>query len=370
VRRRRPTRGSSYLVPVLAWAGALGWLCVIAASAGHEPFSTATWAHWDAAHYLAIARHGYSNFHACGAGRWCGDAAWLPAYPAAGAALHGLGLPLAGAMLAVSWAFALGALVLLWDTFLRDLPRARAVAGLAFAAWTPGQIYHFALFPLSMLFFFTVAYLRFLSRRQWLRAGVAAAAAVACYPLGVALVAVGTLWIVLSVPRDRLRATALAAAPSLVAFAAILTLQRAQTGRWTAFFDVQRSYGHGVHDPLGVTWNAVLLLERAPHLFVRQNAPAAQIVFSALVVAAVVVWLVLGRRRRTEIDLLLVLWAVVTWAFPLALAHVSHWRSEAALAPLGVLVARLATAAWLPIIAVAAFLSVPMAWLYFANALI
>jgi hypothetical protein len=282
-----------------------------------------------------------------------------------------LGIPLAGAAVAVSWTFALGALVLLWDTFLRGLSRPRAVAGLLFAAWTPGQVYHYAVFPLSMLFFFTVAYLRFLSRRRWLLAGLAAAAAVFCYPLGITLAATGTLWIVLCGPRNgRLRAIATSGAPSLLAFGVVLALQRAQTGHWTAFFQVQRSYGHGIHDPLGVTWNAVLLLRRAPVLFVRQNAPSAQILFAAVVLAAVVVWYALGRRRRTQVDLLLVLWALVTWAFPLALANVSHWRSEAALAPLGVLVARLAPPVRIPVVVFAVFISVPIALLFFANRLI
>lgn len=357
-------------LPVLAWAGALAWLWAIAALGGHDPFSAGTWVHWDSNHYLAIARQGYSNFHACPVRTWCGDAAWLPGYPAAAAALHGLGIPLAGAAVAVSWAFALGALVLLWDTFLRDLSRPRALAGLLFAAWAPGQVYHFAVFPLSMLFFFTVAYLRFLSRRQWLFAGLAGAAAVLCYPLGITLAATGTLWIVLCRRADRLRAIALSAVPSLLAFGGILTLQRVQTGHWTAFFQVQRSYGHGIHDPLGVTWNAVLLLRRASPLFERQNAPAAQIVFAAVLLAIVLVWYAFDARRRSEIDLLLVLWALVTWAFPLALANVSHWRSEAALAPLGVLIARLAPPVRIPVVVVSVLVSVPMALLFFANRLI
>jgi hypothetical protein len=363
-------RERSIALPVLAWAGAVAWVCVIAALGGHDPLSAGTWVHWDSNHYLAIARHGYSNFHACPVRKWCGDAAWLPGYPAAAAALHGLGIPLAGAAVAVSWAFALGALVLLWNTFLRGLSRPRAVIGLLFAAWTPGQVYHFAVFPLSMLFFFTVAYLRFLSRRRWLLAGLAAAAAVLCYPLGITLAATGTLWIVLTVSRGRLRAIAVSGAPSLLAFGAILTLQRAQTGHWTAFFQVQRSYGHGIHDPLGVTWNAVLLLRHAPSLFVRQNAPAVQILFAAIVLAAIVIWYALGWRHRTQIDLLLVLWGLVTWAFPLALANVSHWRSEAALAPLGVLVARLAPPVRIPVVVVTVLVSIPMALLFFDNRLI
>jgi hypothetical protein len=357
-------------LPVLAWAGAVAWVCVIAALGGHDPLSAGTWVHWDSNHYLAIAQHGYSNFHACPVRTWCGDAAWLPGYPAAAAALNGLGIPLTGAAVAVSWAFALGALVLLWDTFLRDLSRPRAVMGLLFAAWAPGQVYHYAVFPLSMLFFFTFSYLRFLSRRQWLFAGLAGAAAVCCYPLGITLAATGTLWIILSSSSGRLRAIVMSAVPSFLAFAGILALQRVQTGRWTAFFDVQRSYGHGIHDPAGVTWNSVLLLERASPLFVRGNAPPAQIVFVAVLLAIVVAWYAVGRRRRTQVDLLLVLWALVTWAFPLALANVSHYRSEAALAPLGVLVARLAPPVRIPVVAFTVLVSVPMALLFFENRLI
>ena len=354
--------------PFAAWVAALAGLVATAAATGHGPFDAGTWAHWDSAHYLAIARHGYSDFHPCEGGHWCGDAAWFPGYPLLMAALHGVGLPLAGAAVALSWAFTFAAIVVLWVTFLRELPRVAALGGLAFAAWTPGQVFDYALFPLSMLFFFTALTLRFLVHARPLAAGLAAAAAVLSHPVGITLALVGTIWLAAVSSRDRLRAIGLFAVPSLLAFFLILAVQRAQTGRWSAFFDVQSRYGHGIHDPFGVASNAILLLARTPSFLTRENAPPLQMVLVCAVLLAVVAQTAL-RRRGSQVDLLLVVWALVTWAFPLTQANVSYWRSEAALAPLAILVARLPRAVLVPAVAAFVVVSVPLAWLFFDNRL-
>ena len=64
------------------------------------------WSHWDTTNYLTIARHG-RTFGACGTPgfpypffyhvRWCGTAAWLPAYPTATRVVHALGLSFSSA---------------------------------------------------------------------------------------------------------------------------------------------------------------------------------------------------------------------------------------------------------------------------------
>ena len=353
--------------PCLAFAAALSALCVAAAIDGESPFSTATWSHWDAAHYRAIAAHGY-DLHRCRPGestanaRWCGNTAWFPGYPLLVAAVHVAGVPIKVAAIAVAWACALVAFLVLWAGFLRETP----IVGVAYAAVAPGIVYLFAAFPLSLFVALTAAFLALLRRNRWLPAAAAAFAAALTYPIGVmTLPLVGGVY---ALTAHRRRAAALLVAAPLAAFGLIVVAQRWQTGSWTAFFDVQAHYGHGIHNPLGVTWNALLLVTRAAgHRYQADAIGAWQSVFVAAVLVAVLARLA-WHRSRTE--LLLAGWALTAWALPLTQANVSVWRSEAALVPMAPLVARLpAPLAW-TIVAIAAVLAVALAVLYFRGALI
>jgi hypothetical protein len=360
---------------VAAWAGALALLCLTARLAEFSPFSAGTWAHWDSAHYESIARGGY-EVHRCAPGNagasggWCGNAAWLPGYPLLMAAVHATGVSLGWAGMIVSWAFAAAALILLWRTFLRDMPPVAAAVGLVFAAVAPGLVYRYAVYPLSMFVFLTVAYLALLVRERWATAGLVGAIAVITYPIGVTLPAVAAAWIILTYRHARARAVALAAAPAPVAIALLVLAQRLQTGRWTAFVDVQSHYGAGIHDPIGINWNTILVVYRADHPFSHYHAGELQTVIVGVIVALVLAHYVARWRTTTRVDHLLVLWAALTWAFPATQANVSLWRHNAALAPLAALVARLPRPLQAASILAAAAISVPLAWLYFQNRLV
>jgi hypothetical protein len=360
---------------VAAWAGALALLCLTAWLAGFSPFSAGTWAHWDSAHYESIARDGY-EVHRCapgdsgGVGGWCGNAAWLPGYPLLMAAVHATGVSLGWAGIIVSWAFAAAALALLWRTFLRDMPPVAAAVGIVFAAVAPGLVYRYAVYPLSMFVFLTVAYLALLVRERWAGAGLVGAVAVITYPIGFTLPAVATAWIVLTYRRGRVRAVALAVAPAPVAVGLFILVQRIQTGRWTAFVDVQSHYGTGIHDPFGINWNTVLVVYRADHPFSHYQAGELQTVIVAVIVATVLGHYVARWRTTGRVDHLLVFWAAITWAFPATQANVSLWRQNAALTPLAVLVARLPRPVQAVAIVAAAAIAVPLAWLYFQNRLV
>lgn len=350
--------------PLLAWAAALASLWVIALAVGHDPWVSSTWVRWDSHHYLTIARDGY-EIHRCDRG-WCGNTAWFPGYPWAVAALHALHLPLLGSAVAVAWAFAAAALVLLWHTFLRGAAALAAGLGLAYAAWAPGQVFDYAVFPLSMLFFFTVLFLRFLSTGRWALAGLAGAGAVLAYPIGIALAVVAAVW-ALRAPR-RVRAAAWIV-PMPLALLVVFAVMRVQAGRWSAFFDVQRTYDHGFRDPLGVVWNAWLLVQRTPavtqdYVGAWQTLVVTALLFAVLLQAA---W---RRRIPSRVDALFLLWACAAWALPLTQDHLSTWRSQAALAPLAVLVGRLPWPIAVAAVGAAMGVSVPMANLFFTGRLI
>src|SRR4029453_743902 len=105
-------------VPLLVALAALVCVVIVAAALGHSPWDSSTWARWDSGLYEDIARNGYEVFP-CEEepDKWCGDAAWFPAYPWLIGGLHQLGLPLRGTAVVVSWLFAAGTIVLLWATF-------------------------------------------------------------------------------------------------------------------------------------------------------------------------------------------------------------------------------------------------------------
>jgi hypothetical protein len=286
--------------PCLAFAAALSALCLAASLDGESPFATATWSHWDAAHYQAIAAHGY-DLHRCAPGestardRWCGNTAWFPGYPLLIAAVHLAGVPLRVAAVAVAWTCALVALLVLWAGFLRETP----IVGLVYAAAAPGIVYLFAAFPLSLFVALTAAFLALLRRNNWLLAAAAAFAAALTYPIGVmSLPLVGAVY---GLAAHRRGVAALLTAAPPAAFGLIVVVQRWQTGRWTAFFDVQAHYGHGIHNPLGVTWNALLLVTRAAGFHYEPYPIGAwQSLFVAAVLVAVlasVAW----HRSRTEL---------------------------------------------------------------------
>jgi hypothetical protein len=330
--------------PLAVWALTAAAIAIAAAAFGYDPFDSATWARWDSVHYESIARDGYDLVRCTDTytpADWCGDAGWFPAYPWLVGGLHRLGLPLRGTAVVVSWLFAAATLMLLWRTFLGRRVEIAALGALVYAAWAPGQIYDYAVFPLSMLAFFTVAHLWLLQRGRYAAAGVTGAVAVLTYPLGLALVPVSALWLVADRSQalsERLRRVAWASGVPLLALFGLVLDQRLETGHWDAYLLVQEKYGHDLQNPIAATRDALEpLVHGAP--FELADAPAFQTALVTAALLAVLANAAFGRRERG--DGLLLWWAVTTWALPLSQAAVSLQRSQAALLPLAVLVLRL-----------------------------
>ena len=346
-------------VPLLAWACAAASVVLVAAAMGYNPLDSSTWSRWDSGLYEDIARDGYDLFP-CEEEptKWCGDAAWLPAYPWLFGGLHRLGLPLRGTGVVVSWLFAAATIVLLWATFLERRTGAAAVAALFYAAFAPGQIYYYAVFPLSLLTFATVAFLWLLYRGRYVAAGAAGAVAALTYPVGVLLAPISAVWLVAqrSVPvGERLRRAAITGGLTLAGFWVLIVDQRVETGRWDAFFLVQEKYVplRGSGNPFVATWN---VLRGGVENFADGIAVAVGLQTALVTIVLLIVLVHAFRRRRSldSVDSLLLLWAVTTWALPLSQA-LSVQRGQAALLPLAVLVARLpARLAWPLVIAAAA----------------
>jgi hypothetical protein len=342
--------GHGVRAPLAAAVCAAASVAIVASVLGYTPWESSTWSRWDSGLYEAIARDGY-DLGPCEdePTKWCGDAAWFPAYPWLVGGLHQFGLPLRGTAVVVSWLFALGTIFLIWVTFLERRVGAAAVAGLFYAAFAPGQIYHYAVFPLSMLAFATVACLWLLHRGRYLGAGLAGAVATLSYPLGVLLVPVSAVWLLAhrSVSLgERLRRTAITSGPMVAGLWIFMIVQRLDTGRWDAFFLIQEKYEnlHGSQNPIVATWD---LVRGAVENFGGGIAfvVGAQTALVTVVLAAVLVHAIVRRKSLDSADALLLLWAVSTWA--VLNQAFSVQRGQAALLPLAVLVARLpARVAW------------------------
>lgn len=331
---RTRAESSAVAIALAVWLAAVVALAALAAAFGYDPFHSATWARYDSTHYEDIARNGYELVRCPPGiwkpGAWCGDAGWFPGYAWLVAPLHAAGLPLRGSAVAVSWLFAAATLVLLARTFLRGRGDRIALAALVYAAWAPGQIYDYAVFPLSVLAFFTVAWLWLLGRGRFVAAGFAGAAAVLAYPLGVLLIPVSAVWMLV---RRRAWVTAALCAAGL---ATLFVDQQVETGHWNAYQLVQRNYGHHLVNPVATLRDQLKPLATSSEL--THLGPALQTLLMTCVMVAV---LVAVARRRERWELLVVFWAIVTWVVPLGANYLSLQRSQAALLPVAVLFRRL-----------------------------
>ena len=346
------------LPPLGLWLAALVSLFVAAELGSVSPFHGSAWAHWDSSHYLSIATHGY-DVHHCRPGEvpkpatWCGNAAWFPAYPWLIAVVHAVGVPAVDAGVALAWTFAGVTLLLVW----RLQPSWTA---LVYAAFAPGYVYQFAVYPMSLFVAATVAFLLCVRRRSWPGAVAAGFVAGLTYPIGVLVLPVVAL-VYVGYATRRVYPTAVTALPPLIAFGVVVLVQRVQTARWTAFFDVQHKYGHGLHDPFRTTGQLIGDIGRSSGW---GAAPYWQTLLVTVVVVLAVVVAVRGR------DLLLLVFAVAAWALPLTQANVSVWRSHDALLPVAPLVGRLPRPVAVLLIAASIVVGVAVARLYFENALV
>jgi hypothetical protein len=365
--------GSRLWLPVGIWLAATAVVLVTCALDGRSPFRPDTWAYGDPGLYMDIARRGYTLFPCVGRpGDWCGNAGWFPGYPWLMRWVSDLGIGVGTAGLVLSWLFSLGTLVLLSTGFLRARGRVGAALVLVYAALAPGSIFGYALYPLSMLAFCTVAYLLLVDRGRWLAAGLVGYALVLVYPTAVATPASVALYIVVAyraVPlAERARRIALASGPAALSLG-LLFLQLDRTvGHWDAYFLVQEKYGHRLTEPLAPAVHAVRTLFGAssPSLL---DALSLETLLVDVVVAAVVIVVVRRRAIQPGAELLFLLWAIAAWAVPESTTHLSGNRGDAALLPIALLVGMLPRRIAMTLALAAAALFVPLELLYLRNAL-
>ncbi|HEY3921315.1 MAG TPA: hypothetical protein VGL76_04280 [Gaiellaceae bacterium] len=344
-------------LPVAAWVAATVAYCAVAVAKGYSPLRPVTWARFDSYQYLTIAHRGYfvEHCHPPDQKELCGDAGWFPGYSWLIHALGWLGLPPMQTAAVVAWFFALATVVLIWEAVGRT-----ASVAVAFAAFAPGRIYDYALFPLSLVTTFSLLHLLALLRDRTVIAAVAGFFAALMYPAGLVLAVTSGAWLVLQRRyRDAvIVTTAVATAGGLIVF-----VQRLQTGHWDVYLRVQAHYHHRLQEPFGGVARAVrVVFEGFP--FRIDAGPALQTVL----VTAVLIATTLAARTRS--DLLIVLFGVGTWLLAESLTAVSNSRDEAALLPLAVLLPRVPRWLAAALLACAVWLTVPMTELFLSSRLL
>jgi hypothetical protein len=337
------TRLGVFRVPLAVWATAALTVAVAAWAYGYRPWkSYETWSRFDSGLYADIARDGYQLFPCTEEpGKWCGDAGWFPAYPWLIGAVHLTGISEWQTGAVIAWLCAAGTIVLLWSTFLERRTDAAAVAALVYAAFAPGQIYHYAIFPLSLYALSTVACLWLVYRGRYVLGGLAGAVAGLSYPAGLLLAPAVGVWLLAQRSvhwSERLRRVTISSGLILLSAWILVVDQWLEVGHWNAYLLVQEKYGHHWQSPLDVTWDLITGYGDGWNTF--DVAVALQTTLVTLVLVAVLVRSIHGRVGLASPDVLVLLWAVPTWALPLSQTGVSTQRGQATLLPLAILVGR------------------------------
>jgi hypothetical protein len=370
------------LPPLLAFVLARLVLSAAALSAGIPPSKPGSWCRFDCAHYVGIALHGYQvapcPAESHDAGRWCGNAAWLPGYPLLVRAVRSTGTPPRRAAVLVSGAFALLALVLAWVALAGapgERPDSRASAALVLAALFPGIIFAHAISPLGLFEAAVLLALLLAARDRPLGAGLAGAAAAFTYPPGALLAPVLGAGFLLGpgTPLARARRAALSSALAASGVLGVMTVQYLDTGRWWAFALVQSGYNYSLASPLRSLGDRMSPLFRPPFEGAGE-APAAQTLLVVLLVCAAGAAALLAARqgRFGARERFVALYVVAAWLLPLVIGEVEGGlhRREAALVPLALLTARLPAALQAALAGAAGLVAYALALQFFRGQLV
>jgi hypothetical protein len=368
----RITRAAQVVVP--AFLAFVVGRAVLWASGRRDRFdfwSADSWVRFDSEHYLTIARVGY-RFAPCapdsayGAAAWCGNTGWLPGYPALVRVLAHAGLSWEAAGVVVA-AISHVLLLVLLSHLLREAPWAQRRVALTLVALAPGQVYHHAVFPISLFTLLAVAAMAAAARGSWTASGVCGALAAGVYSTGFLLAAVLVTPALLQW-KDKPRAWGALRAALLTSsgFIAALAVQWWSVGRWDAFFQVQAKYGHGIHSPAAPLAAALTALRESSRDWI-----AWQTVLVAVLIITMAIAIIARAYRPQGFDQLLVFFAATYWLFPLVVGgRISLYRADAVLLPCMFLARRLPLFVQLALLGILAYLDYRMGIRFFRGVLV
>jgi hypothetical protein len=373
LRRLWRATGRTICPPLGVWLVATAVVFVTCTLDSRSPVRIATWDYGDPGLYMDIARHGLTLYRCSpGAAEWCGNAGWFPGYPWLTRFVGLFGIGIGGAALALSWFFTLGTLMLLWTTFLRRRLEAASLAALLYAAFAPGMIFGYAMYPLSLEAFLTVAYLWLVYRERWAAAGLVGAGLVLVYPVALAAPAAVSCYVLVEYRRSprtkRLAWVALAVGPAVISIGSMLLEFKLSLGHWNAYFLIQDKYGHTVREPFASLLHAIVNLANVGS-FPLKHVAAFQTLLVTAVLVAILVRIIKLRGATPREDSLVATWAVATWLLPSSESHLAGHRGDAALLPAAILLARLPRKFRIGAVLAAVAISVPLEILYLRGGL-
>jgi len=218
----------------------------------------------------------------------------------------------------------------LWD--VRDFS-VRNWLGLIIVGFAPGSIYFQALFPVSLVVFLLMLLYYFLSKEEYLKAGICGFLAVLSYSGGVFLLIGIALWGLMQWIKTRALPWQLALKTGLVTYTGMLVwwgYDVYATGQWNAMFLIQQNYGHGLHSPLKHFGNHLNIL--FGHSWGMKSWVEVQNLVIMVGVLMISGWAII--RRKADFTAFQVMHIFLFWMFPYSVGmDVSLYRVCALLSP-------------------------------------
>jgi hypothetical protein len=337
---------------------------------GEEPHRNRTWVRWDSYRYIDIARQGYVIVPK---DPLASNTAWFPGYPLVMrlvAEATPMRIALAGRV--VSAAFLLAFLAVLGGALFPAMRWPQRLLALMVAGFFPGWMYWHAVFPQSMLVFFSLGAIALGARGRYLPAGLLGALGAFTYPTGaLVVVPLGVEVALANGLTVRQRVAALVKGPGVASLglAATFAMYQAQVGQWDAYIRFQKQFGQGLSNPAAVLAGHLSPLLSLPASAETLVAGQTAVATLLLLVGALVLWS--QREQLRPVDAALLAYGIAVWVFVNAAGpSVSIYRQAAALVCVVPLLARLRPAMMVGLLFVLVPLALGMAVLFFRNVLI
>jgi hypothetical protein len=287
---------------------------------------------WDSFHYLEIAKNGYSLFKCAedpgipeGFGEWCGNAGWMPLYPALIHLLSYLVQPELAGLLISKLSFFLCLLVI---THAEQIPWSeRLMKGLLFSFF-PGMLYAQTVFPISLTLLLILLVFKAMAAKKYVAASIGAILLPWSYATGFLVIPTLILGAFCSRVQQEKRGFWVVSSAGLFSWGLLFFFWYLSTGHWDAFFLVQEKYGYGIRLPI-VTWAEKWNEWR------QYKHPAA---LQTLTLPFILYILLKKDLQLIKVNLysaLMVIFTFIFWLFPLSVGGaLSLYRSESLLSVL------------------------------------
>lgn len=364
------------LLALLVFATTQVVLIVLLMAIGFDQFHSLNWLRYDSGHYLYIAETGYEFFPCAGkfgyaedSPDFCGNTGWMPGYPLLlrVISLFSNDLVLWGGIISKVFYF-LSIFMLFKLCALSEFSFRNYLIGCIGAFWF-GSIYYNAIFPISATVLLIVAALYFILDRKILPAACMCFLASFFYATGFLLSAVIAIHIMLRSDQimARIRDSALIIFLGAAGLAAAFYVMYLDTGVWDGFIKVQSKYGHGLHDPIRSFWDKMKMID------IKEVASFKYYQSIAVILTLLLFSLFFFRRERyrNALDQLTWIFAVIFIGFPWIIGgDLSIYRSEALLFPIAVVFKEVPVKWLVFMLIILLIIGIPMAYLYFVQALV